>query len=226
MRFPRFLLLVAICLPMAGASPALAAIDPPKAPSLRELRPEASPASASAPAPTLTPAMAAVAGGALSLLSPGHALARLAAALDAAITESGIIEAAASSLDPACPTPENIEIVDNFGEWRGSHRHTGVDIRAAHGSLVRAVSGSTVESVGYDGAYGLLVTTRDNDGDLWLYAHLSSATVEVGEIVEGGADIGAVGCTGRCSGPHLHLERRPQGGAPVDTYDLLVKACG
>jgi murein DD-endopeptidase MepM/ murein hydrolase activator NlpD len=217
MKIPTFLSCAVITLVMAGAGPASAVVvEPPTLPA----------PAVSAPTGDATATGVAVATGALSLLAPADALLHAVAALGGVLAESGLLPDPEQVADIACPVPDRIEVVDNFGEWRGSHRHSGVDIRASHGSPVRAVLDATIASVGYDGAYGLTVTMRDRSGDIWLYAHLSSASVHVGEAVRPGRMLGAVGCTGRCSGSHLHLERRPGGGAPVDTYDRLVRACG
>lgn len=221
MRIPRLLSFAVVTLVMTGAAPASAVVVGPPV-----LPPRASSMGPAQGTEDVSPTGVAVATGALSLLAPADALLRAVAALEGVLLESEVLRSADGDKDIACPTPDRIEVVDNFGEWRGSHRHTGVDIRAPHGSIARAVLPSTVESVGNDGAYGLTVTLRDLDGDIWVYAHLSASSVQVGEGVRSGREIGNVGCSGRCSGPHLHLERRPGGGAPVDTYARLVRACG
>ncbi|HKY47736.1 MAG TPA: M23 family metallopeptidase, partial [Acidimicrobiia bacterium] len=53
-----------------------------------------------------------------------------------------------------------------------------------------------------------------------LYAHQSSIAVSVGEVVTRGEVIGYVGCTGSCTGPHLHFEVRLSG-VPVDPLQYL-----
>jgi murein DD-endopeptidase MepM/ murein hydrolase activator NlpD len=53
-----------------------------------------------------------------------------------------------------------------------------------------------------------------------LYAHQSSIAVSVGEVVTRGEVIGYVGCTGSCTGPHLHFEVRLNG-VPVDPMQYL-----
>jgi len=53
-----------------------------------------------------------------------------------------------------------------------------------------------------------------------MYAHLSSALVRVGQKVEGGAPIAHAGCTGSCTGPHLHFEVHLRG-RPVDPLPYL-----
>ncbi|HWL66639.1 MAG TPA: M23 family metallopeptidase, partial [Actinomycetota bacterium] len=53
-----------------------------------------------------------------------------------------------------------------------------------------------------------------------LYAHLSAYDVRNGESVSQGDVVGRVGCTGSCTGDHLHFEVRVNG-SPVDPLDFL-----
>jgi murein DD-endopeptidase MepM/ murein hydrolase activator NlpD len=102
-----------------------------------------------------------------------------------------------------------------------SDAHTGLDFAAAEGTPVVATAAGEVTSTGYDGAYGNQVVITHDDGTETWYCHLSSISVSSGESVEAGTEIGAVGSTGNTTGPHLHLEVRPGGGAPVDPYSYL-----
>jgi murein DD-endopeptidase MepM/ murein hydrolase activator NlpD len=70
------------------------------------------------------------------------------------------------------------------------------------------------EQRGYEG-YGNLVQVAVGDGYTALYAHLAGWRVRVGDRVEAGQRIGTAGCTGSCSGTHLHFELRLRG-QPVD----------
>ena len=99
-------------------------------------------------------------------------------------------------------------IAEGFGA-RGlwSSRHTGIDIDAPYWSTVHSVvAGVVVKSV-YDRAYGNLVVVRGHGVDIW-YAHMARRDVHVGQRVRFDQGLGRVGCTGRCFGPHLHLEVR------------------
>lgn len=84
--------------------------------------------------------------------------------------------------------------------------HTGTDIAAPYGSEVRAASPGTVVDVVYLGAYGLVVVIDHGFSLATMYAHLARALVHPGEHVQAGQIIGKVGCTGWCTGPHLHFE--------------------
>ena len=121
------------------------------------------------------------------------------------------------------PVSDAYRITATFGA-RGSmwsNTHTGVDLAAPTGTPVRAVAPGTVTFAADNGAYGLRVAIQHADGVETWYAHLSSIAVEVGQTVPQGAPIGAIGVTGNVTGPHLHLELRPGGGAPVDPVQAL-----
>jgi murein DD-endopeptidase MepM/ murein hydrolase activator NlpD len=98
--------------------------------------------------------------------------------------------------------------------------HTGIDIGAPSGSAIRAAKGGTVISAGYNGGYGLAVVIDHGGGLTTLYGHCSSISVGDGASVSQGQTIGAVGCTGSCTGPHLHFETRV-GGTPQNPMNYL-----
>jgi murein DD-endopeptidase MepM/ murein hydrolase activator NlpD len=98
-------------------------------------------------------------------------------------------------------------------------RHAGVDIAAPTGTPVAAVAGGTVVHAGASGGYGTLVEVDHGNGVTSRYAHLSAADVAVGDRLAPGQRLGAVGSTGRSTGPHLHLELRVEG-EPVDAAFL------
>ena len=86
--------------------------------------------------------------------------------------------------------------------------HTGQDLAAPTGTPVLATFQGTVAFVGVDGGYGNLVRVRHASGVETYYAHLSAFNVQVGDRVQTGEPVGAVGSTGNSTGPHLHLEVR------------------
>lgn len=89
--------------------------------------------------------------------------------------------------------------------YYGPAHPLGIDIGQARGSIVAATAG-TVVWAGRDGAYGLFVVIDSGDGIRTLYAHLQSLAVSRGQRVQAGQALGIVGCTGKCSGTHLHFE--------------------
>ena len=98
--------------------------------------------------------------------------------------------------------------------------HTGLDFRAAMGDPVRATANGKVASSGWMGGYGRMVEVDHGNGLATRYGHLSEINVKVGDIIKIGQVIGAVGSTGRSTGPHLHYETRIDGDA-VDPQKFL-----
>jgi len=84
--------------------------------------------------------------------------------------------------------------------------HKGTDIAAAEGTSIRAVASGVVVESGLKGGYGNTVVIKTDDGRRMLYGHNSENFVRVGDRVEQGAPIAAVGATGRATGPHVHFE--------------------
>ena len=89
--------------------------------------------------------------------------------------------------------------------------HTGLDFRAATGDPVRATANGKVVSSGWAGGYGRMVEIDHGNGLSTRYGHMSEIGVKVGDIIKIGQVIGAVGSTGRSTGPHLHFEVRLNG---------------
>src|SRR6185436_10207843 len=74
------------------------------------------------------------------------------------------------------------------------------------GQPVYATAAGTVTSVGYQGAYGNLITLNHGFGLETRYGHLLDYSVKSGSQVKRGDIIGHVGATGRATGYHLHYE--------------------
>lgn len=87
--------------------------------------------------------------------------------------------------------------------------HEGIDIEGWAETRVHAAAPGVVTQVGwlsgYEG-YGLVVKIHHRDGFVTMYAHLAKALVRRGELVEAGRLIGRAGCTGSCTGVHLHFQ--------------------
>jgi Peptidase family M23 len=83
----------------------------------------------------------------------------------------------------------------------------GIDIGQWTGPIIAATDG-VVTFAGGDAccSYGIYVILQGADGIGTLYGHLSSLAVAEGEHVKQGQVLGQVGCTGTCTGPHLHFE--------------------
>ncbi|MBM3702202.1 MAG: hypothetical protein FJW63_04280 [Actinobacteria bacterium] len=98
--------------------------------------------------------------------------------------------------------------------------HSGIDIVASYGTLVKAADGGQVVQAGYFGGYGYSVMLYHGGGFATWYAHLSSINVSMGQFVQRGQVIGLVGSTGWTTGPHLHFEVRING-APQNPLAYL-----
>ncbi|MEA2702267.1 MAG: hypothetical protein QOD63_212 [Actinomycetota bacterium] len=98
--------------------------------------------------------------------------------------------------------------------------HTGVDINGSTGTPIHAAADGVVASAGGMGGYGN-ATVIEHAGNLaTLYGHQSAILVSEGETVKQGQVIGRVGCTGTCTGPHLHWEVRVDG-TPVNPMNYV-----
>ncbi len=94
---------------------------------------------------------------------------------------------------------------------QGLHGYNAVDFAAGVGTPIRAAAAGEVivsKSSGWNGGYGQYVVVKHSNGAQTLYAHLSSNSVGVGDYVSQGEVLGAMGNTGRSTGPHLHFEVR------------------
>jgi murein DD-endopeptidase MepM/ murein hydrolase activator NlpD len=90
-------------------------------------------------------------------------------------------------------------------------RHTGIDFHARYGDTVGASAFGTVIFAGVKHGYGNIVILDHGNGVTTYYAHLSAMYVAVGQELAEGQILGAIGSTGRSTGPHLHYEVRANG---------------
>jgi murein DD-endopeptidase MepM/ murein hydrolase activator NlpD len=98
--------------------------------------------------------------------------------------------------------------------------HAGIDILAAQGTTIAAAATGRVILAQYAGNCGNMITIDHGGGMATNYCHLSQMFVSVGQDVQQGQAIGAVGMTGDATGPHLHFEVRING-RPVDPLGYL-----
>ncbi|HKP22190.1 MAG TPA: peptidoglycan DD-metalloendopeptidase family protein, partial [Thermoleophilaceae bacterium] len=103
---------------------------------------------------------------------------------------------------------------------RGGRNHDGMDIGAPTGTPVRAAACGTVSLAGQQSGYGNIVCITHTSQFSTCYAHLSRFGTSQGARVQQGQVIGYVGCTGNCTGPHLHFETRV-GGVARDPSSYL-----
>jgi murein DD-endopeptidase MepM/ murein hydrolase activator NlpD len=152
------------------------------------------------------------------------ASAQLAARLRAGETQAAGV-AAGSSDQSAAPSgtgfawPLSGPITSPFG-MRWGTLHPGIDIGVPTGTPIHAAGSGTVVWCGWMSGYGNLVMIDHHNGLATLYGHQSRIAASCGEQVTTGELIGYVGCTGFCTGPHLHFEVRLNGN-PVDPLGYL-----
>jgi murein DD-endopeptidase MepM/ murein hydrolase activator NlpD len=112
-------------------------------------------------------------------------------------------------------------VTDGYGMRRnpfsgeGRESHEGLDISVDFGTPVSATADGLVVFAAPYAGYGNLVILYHNNGITTRFGHLSRITVEVGQRVKRGEQIGLAGSTGRSTGPHVHYEIR-ENDQPVD----------
>lgn len=121
--------------------------------------------------------------------------------------------------------PRGSRITSAFGgarQFNGqvTSRHMGTDFAGAVGAPVSAAARAVVALVADFYLAGRAVYLNHGAGLVTGYFHLSQATVQEGDTVAAGQRIGAVGRTGRVTGPHLHWIMR-YGGISVDPMTLV-----
>ncbi|MEW5806717.1 MAG: M23 family metallopeptidase [Acidobacteriota bacterium] len=84
--------------------------------------------------------------------------------------------------------------------------HSGIDIAAPTGTIIKAPADGVVTRAGRVAGYGKTIILSHGDEILTLYGHLENYKVRSGDRLKRGDIIGYVGSTGRATGPHLHYE--------------------
>lgn len=130
------------------------------------------------------------------------------------------------------PTPGNTSINQadkpregrgEYGTPRGDHRHGGIDIEGRVGDPVLAYSGGTVRVQRNNGDAGNTVTIDHGGGVTTRYFHLKDISVQNGQRVEAGVEIGTMGRSGntpQAGDTHLHFEMH-RNGRKVDPLQYL-----
>ncbi|MDK0521633.1 M23 family metallopeptidase [Streptomyces sp. ML-6] len=98
-------------------------------------------------------------------------------------------------------------------------RHTGIDFPVLQGTPVMAATDGTVRTQ-LNSAYGNMAIVTAADGTETWYCHLSSTKIRSGPVKAGDV-IAYSGDSGNSTGPHLHFEVRPGGGAAIDPLPWL-----
>ncbi|MGH2822027.1 MAG: M23 family metallopeptidase [Thermoleophilaceae bacterium] len=163
--------------------------------------------------------------------APGPAAAEPASlgdAFEALARAAAEVEVEPPAWFPVRGTIDFGEYDGRFGAWRGGRRHEGQDVFADAGTPLVALRDGRVVETGDDGGRGNYLAIWCPEADrTFVYLHMRVPTpLAVGDDVEGGARVGAVGCTGSCWGDHLHVEMRVGRGTtgrPLDPLPLLSR---
>lgn len=102
-------------------------------------------------------------------------------------------------------------ITSRFGWRRYRRHHEGIDLAAPHGTPIYATRDGVVTFSGWRNGYGQVVYIDHGDGLTTIYGHASELHVAAGQQVKRGQIIARVGCTGYCTGAHVHFEVRING---------------
>ncbi|MDO5620171.1 MAG: DUF5930 domain-containing protein [Paracoccus sp. (in: a-proteobacteria)] len=121
----------------------------------------------------------------------------------------------------AMPVKSNFRYTSGFGR-RWGRAHEGMDLAGPVGTPIYATGDGVVTFAGWQNGYGNLIKIEHALGTETRYGHLSRIGVRVGQKVSQGEQIGAMGNTGRSTGPHLHYEVRVNGRAVNPT--TFIKA--
>ena len=101
--------------------------------------------------------------------------------------------------------------------------HAGIDFKGPIGAPIFSAANGKVAFVGRRPGYGNSIDIDHGNGLHTRYAHMSAFRARAGQLVTAGQVIGAVGSTGRSTGPHLHFEVRLHG-QPVNPRPFLEVA--
>ena len=120
--------------------------------------------------------------------------------------------------------PVSGNITSRYGarESIRSHAHSGIDICAPCGTDIVAAAKGTISFAGYYGGYGNLIIIDHENGVQSYYGHCSKLYSKVGDEVEAGDLIAAVGATGFATGYHLHFEIR-KNGSTINPQNYIYK---
>jgi murein DD-endopeptidase MepM/ murein hydrolase activator NlpD len=117
------------------------------------------------------------------------------------------------------PVKSNFRYTSGFGP-RWGRMHNGTDFAGPIGTPIYTTADGVVTHAGWSSGYGRLIKIQHDFGIETRYAHLNAIDVRVGQRVSRGERIGAMGNSGRSTGPHLHYEVRVNGN-PVNPMTYI-----
>ena len=134
------------------------------------------------------------------------------ARLGASLTRMSALERGLSAIPSHLPA--SLEFISSGFGYRSdpftgqAALHSGLDFRGPMGAPIHAAADGTVSFAGTKAGYGNCLEISHGNGMVTRYAHLSAYRARVGQAVAAGDVVGAIGNTGRSTGPHLHFEVR------------------
>jgi murein DD-endopeptidase MepM/ murein hydrolase activator NlpD len=158
-----------------------------------------------------------------NLMSQGEAIREQLAEVEASLAEQAEVWAATPSVAPVSGL-----MTDGFGRRRDPFTgrrafHKGLDISARRGTPVMAPADGVVVFTGRNGGLGKTVRIAHGFGFTTVYGHLDAIDVEPGDEIRRGEVLGALGNSGRSTGPHLHYEVHLDGKAVNPLYYMLER---
>jgi murein DD-endopeptidase MepM/ murein hydrolase activator NlpD len=139
--------------------------------------------------------------------------------------EAAAAEAAAEAARPKAVLPvSGARFTSGFGSRWGTF-HYGIDLAAPMRTPEYAAADGVVLRAGSASGFGLAVYILHESGDVTVYGHMDSISVEVGDYVDAGDTIALLGNRGQSTGPHLHFEVHEGGmdGERIDPVDWLAE---
>ena len=156
-----------------------------------------------------------------TLFLQGDLIGEKLAGIEETLHKQSLVLVATPSIAPAAGL-----MTDGFGRRRDPFTgrrafHRGLDISARRGTPVFAPADGVVVFSGRNGGLGRTVRIAHGFGFTTVYGHLDSIVVEPGDEIRRGDEIGALGNSGRSTGPHLHYEVHVDGRAVNPLYYML-----
>ena len=136
-----------------------------------------------------------------------------------AMDKINLYRIAAEKAPFSIPVKANFRYTSGFGP-RWGRLHAGTDFAGPIGTPIYSTADGVVTHAGWSSGYGRLIKIRHDFGIETRYAHLNAMDVRVGQRVSRGERIGAMGNSGRSTGPHLHYEVRVNGN-PVNPMTYI-----
>jgi len=134
--------------------------------------------------------------------------------LGLSLARMSALESSLDNIPQVTPTSRKVTSMSSgFGYRRDpftrrSAMHSGLDFKGPTGAPIYSAAKGKISFVGRKAGYGNVVEVSHGNGLMTRYAHMSRFHARVGQEVAAGDLIGAIGSTGRSTGPHLHFEVR------------------